>query len=233
MSLATFLLGLPVVETRQLPRGALFIHPDGSLYEVIDSGQGGEHRARRWRHPQPQEVALDPDSHLARRLPVVARARHLLPYPSRDALLENQAALLFTFRREQSALDAAQLDVALCGYGSGVYVRKNERYPCFEATNGALVFRQYFFLETNQGVRTRLPDIKHGLGYPLRSHLDGPLAWRLLPSWEDSPFYDLSQTVAMQPIELGSAAETHPNLSSVRDDDTLPSHPEAGDKPAH
>jgi len=212
-----YLMQLSVVKTTTLPRGALFVADIGKLYQVVDAGQHGEHKARLWRHGEHTEVALDGKSGLARRLPTVEHGRQIPPFTSRDDLMDNRRPLLYAFRREQTAMEAALIDVALCGERSGLYTRRNEQYPCFEVTNGSLLFRQYFFMETDQGNKTNLADLKHGLNFPLRPHLDGPAYWRLLPSWETNPVYDTSQTIAMRPIDTGSLPEL-PGWN----DDTLP-----------
>lgn len=207
-----YLATLVEVKTTTLPIGALFV-ANRLIYEVVDAGTNLYHKARQWRKDESTEVALASDSSLAQRLPVVAMGRVLPPYRSRDELTENRQPLYYVFGTEQNALEAASLDVALCGVGSGLYVRRNERQPAFEATNGALIFRHYYFMRTNQHLKTNVPDIKYGLPRPLLAHVDGPLYWRLLPSWDESP-YDWEKTIAMRPIILDS-------------EDTLPYQPPA------
>jgi hypothetical protein len=200
MNLETYLASLKTVETTSLPIGALFV-ANYLIYEIIDSGINEDHKARQWRKSQATEMALSTESSLALRLPVIIYGKWLPPYPSRDDLRVGGEPLIFAFTTEQNALEAAFLDVALCGSKSSLYVRRNERTPAFEVTNGLLLFRQYYFMRTTQGEKTNLPDIKHQLDKRLLPHHQGPLYWRLLLSWDESP-YDLDQTVAYDPAYI-------------------------------
>lgn len=220
MNLEKYLQLLPVVETASLPQGALFF-VNGHIYEVTDAGEYGTHKARQWRKDESTEVALMPGSSFAQHHPLIAEGRRLPTYQSRNHLMQNGQRLIFGFVTEQNALDAAYLDVALCGLRSGVYVRRHQHKAAFEVTDGALIYRQYFFMKTNQGITTELPDIKHQLGQELISHLNGPPYWRLLPSWNELP-YDTTQTVSMRRVDLDMFRET---LEHKSNDDTLPHMP--------
>lgn len=199
---------LPLIDTLDMPKGAVFWADDG-LYEVIEVERKGFRRARGWRKDETTDVALEPNSPLAQRYPV-KRQGYLLPsFASRNALLKSGQLACFVFPVEQLALDAAHLDTALCGTSSGLYVRRHARHPAFEVTNGAFIGRQYYFTRTNQGLNTNLADLKNRLQVTLIKHSDGEDHWRLLDSWEESP-YDVMQTQAIRPVEL---EDTIPNLN--------------------
>lgn len=212
MNILQYLASLPVVKTSDLPVGSLFV-ANRRMYEVTEN-QPGYSKAQEWRKGESTVVTLSEDASLSNRLTVVEEGVHIVPLASRNELLKDGRKTLYVFPGEQNALDAAYLDVALCGRGSSLYVRRHQQYAAFEATNGAVVFRQYFFMRTNQEVKTNLPDIKHRLGNPLISHLDGPIYWRLLASWDDSP-YDDSKTQVMNRMKLTQSFldETMPNPS--------------------
>lgn len=197
MSITDYLAQLPVVETAALERGTLF-WAENRIYEVVDV-EDGYSKARVWRHGEGTEVALIPNSTLAGRLPLVDRGILLPTYRSREDLLARGRPPAFVFPTEQNALGAAYLDVALCGQRAGVYVRRHARHAAFEATNGLNVLRRYYFSRTKENIDTDVRDIKYMLDYPLISHQEGPMVWRLLPHWDESP-HDLNQTMALRPI---------------------------------
>lgn len=201
MDIDTYLLSLPHVETATLLPGALFVANGKTIYQVMDAGLSGTYKARQWRQHEATDVALAPNTGLALYLPLVTHGRLLPAYPARTDLLHNGVALIFVFPTEQNAFEAAALDVALCGARSGLYVRRQEPHPAFEATNGGTVFRLYYFMRTDAGVSTTVPDLKYRLGRPLIPHIDGPGYWRLLPAWDSGP-YDVNKTVAMRPVNM-------------------------------
>lgn len=200
MSINDYLALLPVVQTATLPLGALF-WAENRIYEVVQVDGNGYNKARQWRKDEKTDVALVPNTPLAQRMRVIAKGQLIPPIRSRNEFLKDGRYQSYVFPIEQNALDAAYLDTALLGRGSGIYVRRRDRYPAFEITNGVLVLRCYYFMRTNQGIDTTLADIKHRLSEELISHRQGPMYWRLLPSWDESP-YDLNQTVAMRPLDL-------------------------------
>jgi hypothetical protein len=216
MSVTDYLAQLPTVETATLNRGTLF-WAENRIYEVVDADENGYNKARVWRHGESTEVALVPNSTLAGRLPLVARGVPLPTYQSREELLARGRPPAFVFPTEQNALGAAYLDVALCGQRAGVYVRRHAHHAAFEATNGLNVLRRYYFSRTKEGVDTDVRDIKHMLDYPLISHREGPMVWRLLPHWDESP-HDLNQTMALRPITEADFRDMVSKVQSEGDD---------------
>jgi hypothetical protein len=200
-----YLASLPKVKTMDLGLGALF-WADNRLYEVIEIDAKGYSRARQWRKEENTDVALIPNSPLAARLRLISEGLLLPAFKSRNELLQNGRPLAYVFPDEQLALDAAYLDVALCGRAGGVYVRRHPHFPAFEATNGLNVVRSYFFMRTRQGFDTRLTDLKQRLGEALIPHIQGAAAWRLLNSWHEGP-YNIDETIAMRPINLTATLE--------------------------
>jgi len=181
---ADYIASLPEVETARLPRGALFLAND-RLYQVVETGGGGYHKAREWRKGENTDVALVPGSFLGRTLPLVRRGRLLPVYRSRLELTEDDRPTCFVFPTETLALDAAYLDVTLI-QSSGAYVRNEGGDPAFSVTDGVHAFRLYYYRQTVHG---RLSDLSSLQTRPLpftpRPHTDGPGYWRLLPSWTD------------------------------------------------
>jgi hypothetical protein len=211
-----YLTTLPLVPTASLAVGQLFWA--NHIYEVIEIDNRGYSRARQWRKEESTDVALIPHSRLAERLPVVEHGRLLPHYTTRDALLKDGQPVLYVFPEEQIALDAAYLDVALCGKQTSLYVRRKDHHPALEATNGMAVIREYYYMRTRHGLETNLPDIKQKSQLKLVPHREGPLYWRLLPSWNEVP-YDSQQTIAIRPVR-NVAEDTSPSVRS--DEDTLP-----------
>jgi hypothetical protein len=213
-----YLSQLPVIETASMPKGTLF-WAENRIYEVIEVDEGGYSKARVWRHGESTEVALIPDSTLAKRIPLIVKGAVLPQYRSREDLLWNGRPPAFVFPTEQNALGAAYLDVGLCGPRAGVYVRRHGRHAAFEVTNGLTVLRRYYFSRTAENIDTDLRDIKHTLDYPLIPHQEGPLVWRLLPHWDESP-HDLTQTVALRPISEADFRDMVSRAQSENDADT-------------
>ena len=217
MDIRNYLEQLPEVETASLAKGRLF-WAENRIYEVIEVDQSGYSKARVWRHDEATDVALIPNSTLAKRLPLIARGIALPQYQSRDDLLANGRPPAFVFPSEQNALGAAYLDTALCGsQRAGVYARRHDKHAAFEVTNGLNVLRRYYFSRTKENVDTDLPDIKHKLDYPLIPHQQGPMVWRLLPNWDESP-HDLTQTMAIRPITNTEFEEIVARSQSEDDD---------------
>jgi len=217
MNLRDYLAQLPEVDTASLAKGFLF-WAENRIYEVVEVDEGGYSKARVWRHDESTEVALIPDSTLAKRLPLIARGRVLPQYQSRDDLLANRRPPAFVFPTEKNALGAAYLDAGLCGERAGVYVRRHGHHAAFEVTNGLNALRRYYFSRTSEGVETDLPDIKHTLDYELIPHQYGPMVWRLLPHWDESP-HDLNKTVAIRPITQDQLREMIERREAEGNDD--------------
>lgn len=200
MTLNAYLDTLPTVMTATLTKGALFWAND-AIYEVIEVDNENRNRARRWGGKESTDVALVLGSSLGRTLPTLPQGKHIPAYRIREDLLINGRYASFVFPTEQLALDSANMDIKLCGESSGLYVRRLERHPGFEATNGMVILRRYYYTRTTVGMDTNLRELKTRLEDQLIPHIQGPMAWHLLPTWDDGP-YDLTQTVRMKPIDL-------------------------------
>jgi len=213
---------LPLVLTATLPYGALF-WAENRLYQVVQVDRSGYNRAREWGKTEKTDVALIPNSTLAQRLRVVDKGRLLPVIKSRGELLQNGRAVHYVFPMQQTAQDAGSLDETLCGRNSGLYLRRHQQHSAYELTNGSQVFRYYYFYRLNEGLETNLHTLKDRLDSPLISHKEGPAYWRLLSSWDESPYYDLNQTMAFRPVDLlERLQDTAPNTSTAdNDEDTL------------
>jgi hypothetical protein len=208
---AEYVASLPEVDTSRLPKGTLFL-AHGHIYQVIETGAAGYHKAREWRQPESTDVALIPGSFPSKYLPLVKQG-HLLPvYRSRLELTYDNQASCFVFPTETLALDAAYLDVSLI-QSSGAYVRNHGREPAFAVTDGVHVFRLYYYRQSLHGRQTDLSSLQaRPLAFIPQPHTEGPKYWRLLPSWTETP---LSFEVT-QPIKV-----VRPQV----EDETVPSIP--------
>lgn len=198
--LTTYLESLPLVKTATLPKGRLF-YANNLLYEVIAVDSAGYSRARGWRKDENTDVALIPQSSLARRLPVIDQAR-VLPLLSRHDLLQNNQPISYIFPSEANAIDAAYLDSALCGQVGALYVRRHERFPAFEVTNGMTVMRRYYYMRSRAGVDVGMQRLKSRISESLVPHKQGAIYWQMLDTWDDSPYYDATATLVMRPVDL-------------------------------
>jgi hypothetical protein len=226
MNINQYISTLPLVETASLPLGTLF-WAHNRIYEVIEV-DASHSRARVWRGDDKTDVALIPDSTLAHRLRLVSEGRLLPHFRSREEVLFHGEAVYYVFPVKQTALEAAQIDAALCGRQSGLYARRREGRPAFELTNGAVILRAYFYSRTDEGLDTNLADLKPKLERPLTAHTDGPAYWRLLHHWDESP-YDLTQTMAFRPVDLSKLLQDTAPSQTYKDDDgedtTIPTRP--------
>jgi hypothetical protein len=176
---------LPEVDTARLPENALFL-AEGRIYQVIEARSGGFHKAREWRQGESTDVALVPGSLPARYLPVIRRGRVLPVYRSRQELRDADRPSCFVFPTEALALDAAYLDTALI-QSSGAYVRTQDREPAFAVTDGAHIFRLYYFRQTVHGWLADLSSLRdQPRNFAPRAHTEGPGYWRLLDTWTES-----------------------------------------------
>jgi len=205
-----YIASLPEVDTARLPRGAIFLAND-RLYQVVETGSGGYHKAREWRKNEDTDVALILGSFLSRTLPLVRRGRLLPVYRSRLELTQDDRPTCFVFPTETLALDAAYLDVTLI-QSSGAYVRNEGSDPAFSVTDGVHVFRLYYY---RQSVRGRLSDLSSLQARPLqftpRPHTEGPGYWRLLSSWtEISSAADAAQRTMTIPRPSFDGEDTVP-----------------------
>jgi hypothetical protein len=190
---AEYIATLPEVETSRLPQGALF-YAQNRLYQVIETGNGGYHKARAWRCAEDTDVALIPGSFLSKYLPLVKQGKMLPVYRTRTELIEKDQASCFVFPTEHLALDAAYLDVALI-QSPGAYVRNQGHDPAFAVTDGVHVFRLYYYRVSARGRKTDLSGLAvRPLAFNPHDYTEGPGYWRLLPSWtEVVPDMDITQ----------------------------------------
>jgi hypothetical protein len=209
---ADYIASLPEVDTSRLPQGTLFL-AQNRIYQVIETGSGGFHKARQWRKTEETDVALIPGSFPSRYLPLIKQGKLLPVYRSRLELTEGDQATCYVFPAENLALDAAYLDVALI-QSPGAYVRNHSNDPAFAVTDGVHVFRLYYYRQSHNGAKTDLSSLQvRPLPFMPRLYSDGPAYWRLLPSWtEIIPPLDVTQP--MKPIR-----------NTLHDDDTLPDLP--------
>ena len=209
---ADYIASLPEVDTSRLPQGTLFL-AQNRIYQVIETGSGGFHKARQWRKTEETDVALIPGSFPSRYLPLIKQGKLLPVYRSRLELTEGDQATCYVFPAENLALDAAYLDVALI-QSPGAYVRNQGNDPAFAVTDGVHVFRLYYYRQSHNGAKTDLSSLQvRPLPFKPRLYSDGPAYWRLLPSWtEIIPPLDVTQP--MKPIR-----------NTLPDDDTLPDLP--------
>ncbi len=214
MTIQQYLLSLPLVRTATLAKGVLFWAPS-AIYEIITDDAADFRRARQWQGDERTDVAVVPGSALAMQLPLVQEGRLLPVYANRETLLQDGELLSFVFPQERTGLDIAKLDARLCGNNAGLYVRRYERYPAFEVTNGLNSYRRYYYARTNQGLNTDLTAVKQRLGVSLVPHLRGPWVWRLLPSWDESP-YDDQPTIMMRSADLLGRVESATTQHNLR-----------------
>src|SRR5664279_1943170 len=203
-SAGSYLASLPEVETVRLPIHTLFF-ANGLIYEVIEVSTTGYSKARQWRRDESTDVALAANSFLTKRLPLVKIGRILPVYRRRTELLQDGKpdGLLrgFIFPTETLAKDAAYLDVALI-ISAGAYVRNHHQEPAFAVTDGAQIFRLYYFLRSLHDHDTYFAgNFVEDPHCELRPHTEGPMYWRLLPSWQDA-MPPAKATQAMKPVNV-------------------------------
>ena len=208
---ADYIASLPEIETARIPQGTLFWAND-LIYQVIETGTGGYHKARQWRKGENTDVALIPGSFPSKFLPLIRHGRLLPVYRSRLELTHNDEATCFVFPTETLALDAAYLDVALIQSASA-YVRNQGHDPAFAVTDGVHVFRLYYYRVSDHGRKTDLSSLQaRPLPFKPQLHTTGPGYWRLLSSWtETAPIPDITQQ--MSPVRtLPGLDETMPHV---------------------
>jgi hypothetical protein len=211
-----YLAGLPEVETSRLPNGTLF-WAQGHIYQVIETGSGGYHKARQWRKTEDTDVALIPGSFLSRYLPLIQQAKLLPVYRSRLELTQNEQATCYVFPTEVLALDCAYLDVALIK-SSGAYVRNQGQEPAFAVTDGVHVFRLYYYRRSAHNRQTDLSSLAvRPLPFKPHPHTHGPGYWLLLQSWtEDASSLEITQQIRAIPKNALGGDETLPNIPIQR-----------------
>jgi hypothetical protein len=209
---ADYLASLPEVDTARLPQGTLF-WAQGYIYQVIETGSSGFHKARVWRQSEATDVALVPGSLLARHLPLITRGKLLPVYRSRLELTRDDQPACFVFPTETLALDAAYLDVALV-QSPGAYVRNQGHDPAFAVTDGVHVFRLYYYRQSLHGRKTDLSSLAvRPLLYVPRPHTEGPGYWRLLFSWTEAmPGIDVTQETRPVTNILSGGEDAFPEM---------------------
>jgi hypothetical protein len=209
---AAYIASLPEIDTSRLPKGTLF-YAQERIYQVIETGSSGYHKAREWRRTEDTDVALIPGSFPSRYLPLVKRGRLLPVYRTRLELTHDDQPTCFVFPTESLALDAAYLDVALI-QSPGAYVRNQGHDPAFAVTDGVHVFRLYYYRQSSRGRKTDLASLQaRPLSFTPRPHTEGPGYWRLLSHWTDTN-PDLEITQQIKPVR-NSLAEHDPTLPHI------------------
>ena len=198
ITLQAYLASLPEVETARLPMYTLFA-ANQRIYQVVEIGAGGFHKGREWRKGEDTDIALISGSLLANFLPVVLRGRLLPIYPSREDLLDRGEPISFLFPDERQALDVAYLDAALVRSGD-VYVRNHGRKPAFALTDGVRVFRTYYYSRSNSGQSIVDRDTATAKTIQFKPFTRGPMYWRLLGSWPQTPFWGDDDTLPHPPV---------------------------------
>jgi hypothetical protein len=213
---ADYIASLPEVETARLPKGTLF-YAQERIYQVVETGSSGYHKAREWRRTEVTDVALIPGSFPSKYLPLVRRGKLLPVYRTRLELTRDDQPTCFVFPTECPALDAAYLDVALI-QSPGAYVRNQGHDPAFAVTDGVHVFRLYYYRQSSRGRKTDLSSLQvRPLLFAPRPHTEGPGYWRLLPSWtEIIPDLEITQQIRPLQNSLADNDQTLPHIPTIK-----------------
>ncbi len=182
---------LESVPTETLPEGALFVGPDGVLYQVVMAGSAGFRKAEPWPWPphgrsvteRPGTVALVPGSLLARNYPVVAKGRPLSTVSRAEILGPADQPLHFGFPSEELAKLAAQLDETLACQSGLTARRARERWLL---TDGRRVFRVYHYQTGSRGEQVDLGPRFAEEHIEAVSCAKGPRYWQYIPFWEET-----------------------------------------------
>ncbi len=180
------------IRTDTLPEGALFVSPDGVLYQVVMAGEAGFRKAEPWPWlphgwsgdtERPNAVALVPGSLLARNYPLVAQGRPL-PALTRSALLDDKdQPEEYIFPTEQLAKLASQLDEALA-HRSGLGARKvNQRWIL---SDGKHPFRVYHYQRDTLDEPVDLDARFASEALQAKQCTQGPAYWQYIPAWQSS-----------------------------------------------
>jgi plasmid segregation protein ParM len=214
---------LETVRTETLPEGALFVSPDGVLYQVVMAGSAGFRKAEPWPWPphgwtdatgKPSAVALVPGSLLAQNYPVVAEGRPLPPMSRSDFLHPDDQPSHHVFPNERLAKLAAQLDQALARH-SGLAVRQ-ERVRCI-LSDGRRAFRVYHYQTDGLGREVDLSTRFAEEHIEARPCEQGPYYWRYIPGWEET----------MGALGAQPALEAQPEPQAVAAKRAAPAEPSA------
>ena len=192
---------LETVRTETLPEGALFVSPDGVLYQVVMAGSAGFRKAEPWPWPshawlgtasRPTAVALVAGSLLARNYPVVIEGRPLRTLSRSGFLGSGDRPRHYVFPDERLARLAAQLDESLAPK-SGLAVRKEgQRYVL---SDGQYAYRTYHYQMDGQGQAVDLTARRAEEILQAQACEQGPHYWRYIPGWEET------LSAAAQPAE--------------------------------
>jgi plasmid segregation protein ParM len=199
---------LKTVNTKTLPKGTLFVSPDGVIYQVVMAGSAGFRKAEPWPWPprgrldsDKSAVALVPGSLLARNYPVVTEGEPLPVVDRSDFLDDDDQPGHYVFPNEELAKLAAQLDETLA-HQSGLGVRK-ERL-CWTLSDGRRNFRVYYYQVDSRGQTLNLEVSLMEEDVKAKSCEEGPHYWQYLPGWKES----LSEPVQVAKPALEPAIET-------------------------
>ena len=225
---------LETVHTETLPEGALFVSPDGVLYQVVMAGSAGFRKAEPWPWPthgrsgateRPGAVALVPGSLLARNYPVVAEGRPLPTLSWADLSGPDSRPSHHTFPNEQLAKLAARLDEALA-HRSGLAARKErERWIL---SDGQRIFRVYHYQSDSRGGEVDLVTRFAGEHIEALACEQGPYYWRYIPAWEET----LSASAQTTELSLEAAIEAViAGVAAVPPEPTVPPAPDVLEKP--
>jgi len=209
---------LKTVNTKTLPKGTLFVSPDGVIYQVVMAGSAGFRKAEPWPWPprgrlnsDKSAVALVPGSLLARNYPVVTEGQPLPVIDRSDFLDEDDHASHYVFPNEGLAKLAAQLDETLA-HQSGLGVRK-ERL-CWTLSDGRRNYRVYYYQVDSRGQAVNLEVSLMEENIQAQSCEDGPHYWQYLPGWKESMSEPLEiAKPALEPAiekEMAKALEAAP-----------------------
>ena len=215
---AEYIAGLPEVETARFPKGTLFYAQD-RIYQVIETGSGGYHKAREWRQTEATDVALIPGSFPSKYLPLVKRGKLLPVYRTRLELTHDDQPTCFVFPTESLALDAAYLDVALIQKSGRLRAQPGPR-SSLRRDGWCACLPVVLSTGSRRAAEKRIcPVSRRGLcRYTPRPHTDGPGYWRLLSSWTEI-IPDLDITQPMRPVQ-NSLAENDQTLPHYSDGQT-------------
>ncbi len=199
---------LKTVNTKTLPKGTLFVSPDGVIYQVVMAGSAGFRKAEPWPWPprgrldsERSAVALVPGSLLARNYPVVTKGQPLPVITRADFGDSDDRPDHYVFPDEELAKLAAQLDEALA-HQSGLGVRK-ERL-CWTLSDGRRNFRVYYYQVDNVGQTLDLDTHLVEANVKTKPREEGPYYWQYLPGWKES----LSAPAQVEKPALEPAIET-------------------------
>lgn len=181
------------VLTGTLPEGALFVSPDGILYQVVMAKGGGFRKAEPWPWlpygwsidaERPNAVALVPDSPLARNYPVVARGKPLPAISLEELYTPGGRPTHYLFPTEQLARLAAQLDETLAHTPNLKAHRAAGRWVLSLLGKEAIPLRVYHYLEDSDGTPMDLEARFAGEHIEALPCTQGPSYWQYIPGWK-------------------------------------------------